>query len=287
MQVAVIGYSGYWGQKLTDAASNMGWHVEGYNTENIDTFRETDMDCAIIASPPAKHYQHAKMALKLGMDVFIEKPMTMCSKQAEELIRIADKNQAVLFVDSTFLYTEAFNWLRRKNVPLVSYQSQRLSPPMQQAQINAGWDMIWHDIAILDGLNVLPEIRGGVGAVDGAIATAALPLNHGGSAFIMSSRLWPSKIRDMVLHYHDNSAYTWNLAGLRDHNNQLILESIGAIDMALMQFENCCKDRTLSHMSDGRHGLRVIQHLEKLFPTGHSETFQEQKCLLSKKLQKN
>lgn len=286
MRVAVIGYNGYWGQKLTKIASDMGWTVEGYNSQNIDSFPDSDMDHAIIASPPALHYKHAKMALELGMDVFVEKPFTMCSSHAEELIRIANKNQAVIFVDSTFLYTEAFNWLRRKNEPISSFQSQRLSPPMPQAKINAGWDMIWHDLSILDGLNVLPDAPEGVGAVDGSIATAALPLKSGGSAFIMTSRLWPNKIRDMVLHY-SNSAYTWNLAGLRDHNNQVILESIGSLDMALMQFENCCKDRVLRHLSDGCHGLRIIKHLEKLFPSSHSAEFQELKCWRSKRLQRS
>ena len=265
MRVAIIGSSGYWGQKLDRVAQKLGWYIERYGRANISALSDTDADAAIIATPPDTHFGLAKRCLRLGMDLFIEKPMCLQSDQVYELMQLAQKHGAVIFVDSTFLYTESFHALRRLDTPIISYQSQRLMPPLPSSIINAGWDMIWHDLAILDGLDAL-IVGEGMGAVDSSMATAALPTADG-SAFIMASRCWPGKIREIVIHAV-SGVYSWNLAGVREinSNNYLAKESMETLESALTQFEICCKDRILAHMTDAKHALRVTKALEHLFP---------------------
>ena len=49
------------------------------------------IDAAYIASPTAKHYEQAKILLENGISVLCEKPFVTNSREAEELIRIAEE----------------------------------------------------------------------------------------------------------------------------------------------------------------------------------------------------
>jgi len=64
-----------------------------------------DVDGVVIATPPNTHYELAMTTLEANKDVFIEKPMTLCVKEAEDIIALAAKNNRVVMVGHTFLYT--------------------------------------------------------------------------------------------------------------------------------------------------------------------------------------
>jgi len=50
---------------------------------------EEDIDAVLIATPNALHFEQAKAALERGLHVLIEKPMTVLSEHAEELVELA------------------------------------------------------------------------------------------------------------------------------------------------------------------------------------------------------
>lgn len=50
------------------------------------------MDVLLILTPSGNHYEHAIMALKAGVNVVCEKPVTMTPEEAIELQKIADEN---------------------------------------------------------------------------------------------------------------------------------------------------------------------------------------------------
>lgn len=64
-----------------------------------------DVDAVVIGTPPTQHYPLAKMALLLGKDILVEKPMTMNEKEAEELIALAKKQKKILNVVHNFNFT--------------------------------------------------------------------------------------------------------------------------------------------------------------------------------------
>src|SRR5271157_2414622 len=105
----VIGY-GYWGPNIVRNLASL----EGTNavavSDNLTAAREraqkahhgirvtadalkvissTDIDAVAIITPVWTHFELAKAALQNGKHIFVEKPFTSTSAQAEELINLA------------------------------------------------------------------------------------------------------------------------------------------------------------------------------------------------------
>ncbi|RPI65873.1 MAG: gfo/Idh/MocA family oxidoreductase, partial [Ignavibacteriales bacterium] len=59
-------------------------------TDNYDDLLNSGVDAVAIATPVDTHYPAAKKALESGKHLWIEKPITTTSAQAEELIEMAE-----------------------------------------------------------------------------------------------------------------------------------------------------------------------------------------------------
>lgn len=272
MKVALIGYSGYWGEKLARVLPQLGHQiVQWIDSKNEKDLENTDADAAIIATPPSTHYQLALRAMKLGLDVLLEKPMAMKASHSFELCQFAQDNDIVLSVDSTFVHTAAFDYLHSRTPlrggggQLFSYQSLRLAPPMPQAQIEAGWDLVCHDVAILQALGVVGSRTPCVGIEDGPVANAVFCLPTGGSAFIQASRAWPKKVREITLQYSD-STYLWTLDGLQTLDGKVVVEEKEEpLKRLLIDFDERVQNRWITGKTDGLHGAEVVGCLERLY----------------------
>jgi predicted dehydrogenase len=117
----------------------------------------TKIDAIAIISPARTHYEFAKAALLNGKHIFVEKPFTSNTAQAEELINLARKRNLRIMVDHTFLFTGAV----RKILELVKegtlgklyyYDSTRVNLGNLQQDINVLWDLAPHDLSIIDRL---------------------------------------------------------------------------------------------------------------------------------------
>jgi len=71
-----------------------------------------DIDAIAVITPVWTHFDLAKEALLNGKHVFVEKPFTATSAQAEELIELAERNNLRIMVDHTFLFTGAVRKIR-------------------------------------------------------------------------------------------------------------------------------------------------------------------------------
>ena len=96
--------------------------------DSQDVINDPDIDLIVICTPNIYHYQLAKEALYAGKHVVIEKPVTTTSKEAGELIEIAEKVNRQLFVyhnrrwDGDFLAIE--NLVMDNSLgPIVYYES--------------------------------------------------------------------------------------------------------------------------------------------------------------------
>jgi Oxidoreductase family, NAD-binding Rossmann fold/Oxidoreductase family, C-terminal alpha/beta domain len=73
--------------------------------ENVKTFTNPqgflthpDMDAVIITTPDFCHLEPAKIALKAGKHVYIDKPLEVSSERCREIIRQAEQSDAIAFV---------------------------------------------------------------------------------------------------------------------------------------------------------------------------------------------
>jgi predicted dehydrogenase len=122
-----------------------------------ELLQATDIDAVAIVTPVWTHYELAKAALENGKHVFVEKPFTYTSAQAEELIEIAERKNLKIMVDHTFLFTGAVKRIRQfiddgTLGKLYYYDSTRVNLGLFQHDVNVIWDLAPHDLSIMDYL---------------------------------------------------------------------------------------------------------------------------------------
>jgi len=122
-----------------------------------DILASPEIDAVAIVTPPLLHFPMAKTALENGKHVFVEKPFTCSTGEAEQLIELADRKHLRIMVDHTFLFTGAVRKIRElidndTLGQLYYYDSTRVNLGMFQTDANVVWDLGPHDLSIMDYL---------------------------------------------------------------------------------------------------------------------------------------
>jgi len=195
IRVGVLGY-GYWGPNIVrnfhaqeqaevvlvcDKSLKAGERLRRvyptipFTTDENEILRSAKVDAVCVITPVATHYSLAKRALENGKHVFVEKPFTCSSGQAEELIELADRKNLKIMVDHTFLFTGAVRKIRQLVDEgaigrLFYYDSLRVNLGLFQHGVSVIWDLAPHDLSIMDHIiRVKPE---------GVVAAAEKHLNE-------------------------------------------------------------------------------------------------------------
>jgi len=173
IKVGVIG-CGYWGPNLlrnfveistsnvlavADVREERLSHIKNcYPQITItDDYRELftmGLDAVVVATPPATHFLLAQDCLRHGLHVLVEKPLTLNSQHAEELIKLAEAQELILMVGHTFEYNPAVQALKEiitsGELGQIYYvDSARVNLGLFQRDLNVLWDLAPHDISIL------------------------------------------------------------------------------------------------------------------------------------------
>jgi predicted dehydrogenase len=163
-----------------------------------EVIKDNDLALIAICTPVNTHFEIAKAALENGKHVLIEKPMTATSKQAEELIQLAQKNNKRIFVDHTFIYTGAVRKIREyiqngELGDLFYFDSVRVNLGMFQHDVNVLWDLAPHDVSIMNFL--LGE------KAESVVATGSVHLNNNLEDVAYLSIYYPN---NLIAHIHTN-----------------------------------------------------------------------------------
>jgi predicted dehydrogenase len=127
-------------------------------SETADSiWNRRDIDAVVVATPTATHYQLVKAALESGKHVLCEKPLAAQSRDAWDLVRLAQAANRVLMVGNVFLFNPGVEYtkgaLDRKVVGEVYYlNAVRTNLGPFRYDVNAAWDLASHDIYILNYL---------------------------------------------------------------------------------------------------------------------------------------
>ena len=177
IRFGVIGY-GYWGPNIArnlrgldstnvvaicdKSETALGRAAQAFPEARLtmDCFEllsSPDVDAIAVITPVWTHFELAKAALQNGKHVFVEKPFTSTSAQAEVLIDLAEQKKLQLMVDHTFLFTGAVKKIRQlidDNTlgKLYYYDSTRVNLGLFQHDVNVLWDLAPHDLSIVDHL---------------------------------------------------------------------------------------------------------------------------------------
>jgi predicted dehydrogenase len=317
LKLAVIGH-GYWGpnvlrnfygqpecqvvavcdsnpKALERAASRYpGLRASLDSAEVLDA---PDVDAVAIVTPVSTHHALARQALEQGKHVFVEKPFTATTAQAEDLIELAERKHLQIMVDHTFLFTGAVRKLKELIDGAVLgrlyyYDSTRVNLGLFQHDINVIWDLAPHDLAIMDYLiGREPEAvqaTGGAhlnGLEDLAHITVYFPDRI--TAHINVNWLSPVKVRTTLLG-GERKMVVWNdlepaekikvydkgvEVGTRQGVYELLIsyrsgdmwaprvDETEALQLEARYFLDCVASGTRP-FNDGRAGLRVVRMLE-------------------------
>ncbi len=317
VRLGVIGY-GYWGPNIVRNFSGhqdckvvavcdknpaalarvLGRHPGvRVTTEVDDIVAATDIDAVAIVTPVSYHYELAKKALENGKHVFVEKPFTATSAQAEDLIELAERQNLQIMVDHTFLFTGAVKKIKQlidegALGPLYYYDSTRVNLGLFQHDVNVLWDLAPHDLSIMDYfIGQEPDL---VVATGGAhvnklenIAYLTVYFPNNVLAHINVNWLSPVKVRTTLvggqkkmlvwndldpgekLRVYDKGADVRTEQGL---HQALVsyrtgdmwapkVEELEALQVETRYFLDCIKNG-MRPFNDGHAGLRVVRILE-------------------------
>jgi len=268
------------------------------STNADDILTASDIDVVAVITPVWTHFDLAKKALLNGKHVFVEKPFTSTSAQAEELVDLAAQRNLQLMVDHTFLFTGSVRKIRElmdkgELGKIYYYDSTRVNLGLFQHDVDVLWDLAPHDLSIIDYLVGKPseavvatgESHTSNGLVDVAYMTIYYPDNV--IAHINVNWLSPVKVR-MTLIGGEKKMIVWNdLVNdekLRVYDRGINVttqegvnalkvgyrsgdmwapkvEATEALKLELGYFVNCINKSEVP-INDGLAGLRVVRMLE-------------------------
>jgi predicted dehydrogenase len=268
----------------------------------VDLIKSKDVDAVAVITPVSTHYELALKALENGKHVFVEKPFTATTAQAEKLIDAAAKRNLKIMVDHTFLFTGAVKKMKDlidggELGKLYFYDSVRVNLGLVQHDVNVVWDLAPHDFSIMSYLiKEMPNALSAQGTshFGGGLADMAyVCLHFEKSNFIAHFHLnWlsPVKIRSTLIS-GDKKMLVWDdlssdekvkiydrgvaVNGKNGENGvHKLLVSYRSGDMHVPKLDNTealkaeveyfarCLDKNEEPFNNGQSGLQVVRLLE-------------------------
>jgi predicted dehydrogenase len=319
INIGVLGY-GYWGPNLArNFAETPGMAVAGIadldseklelvrrryprvktTTHFQDLLQDPDIDAIAVATPVSTHFELGMASLRAGKHLWLEKPMTETQLQARKLLDEAEHRHLTVFVDHTFIYTDAVRKIREliKSGELGSlyyYDSTRLNLGLFQSDVSVISDLAAHDFSILDyllsehpaavsasGINHFPSTPQNLAYLtlfydSGTIAHANVSwlapvkvrqiLIGGSKKMIIYNDLEPSekvKIYDKGVSFTEDPKQIYEMrVGYRTGDMWAPkLDTTEALRTGSQHFVDCVEHGKMPH-TDGQLGLRVVQLIE-------------------------
>jgi predicted dehydrogenase len=282
--------------KLTKLTKNSSIKV---TKDYKEILADDKVDAVVISTPSTTHYEIAKNCLLKGRHVLVEKPMTLSSKESEELIKIADSKKKVLMVGHTFMFNPAVQKLKEYikdgtlgDVYYISLVRTGLGPVRKD--VNAMWDLAPHDVSILNYL--LDTTPNRVSAIGGDyireniedVVFINLTFESKILANIHASWLNPHKVREVTVVGSKKMAVFDDVAATdkiklfdKGVQKEYAYASYGEFQLKLrsgdilipdikmseplknqcLHFIDCVKNNK-KPITDGRNGLEVVKVLE-------------------------
>ncbi len=322
LRMAAVG-CGYWGPNLIrnfnanpevdlvticDLDEKRRQHMAGLYphatvTDDFDTIVGDDsIDAVLVATPTSTHFPLGKAVLESGKHLFIEKPMAASAEECRQLKEIADAKGLQLMVGHIFLFVPAVRMIRQLMLDgelgdIYYVNITRVNLGIFQKDVNVVWDLVPHDVAMLNYLfDSAPTrvsatgqcfVQRDKGLEDVAFVTLEYP--SGQVAHLHVSWLDPNKIREATfvgskkMVVYDDVAMTDKIKiydkgvdvmphydGFGEfhlayrHGDILIpkIDQVEPLKVETGHFVDCIEGRA-KNLSNGALGLQVVEVLEK------------------------
>ena len=170
-KVGIVGF-GYWGKNQARVFHELN-SLSGIYEENLQNIKKNssynffdsldqllnESDGIVICTPAETHYEIALKALKNGVDVLVEKPIALNTKEVKKIIEIEKSNRAIVMVGHQLHFHPAVVKMKEiikdgKIGKIKWIYSNRLNLGKIRPYENVLWSFAPHDISlILDFVN--------------------------------------------------------------------------------------------------------------------------------------
>src|ERR1051326_2729340 len=197
---------------VVDADSARAGLVAGeVRTRAFPTYQELlkNVQAVSIVTPTSTHFELARMAIDAGIHVFVEKPITTTTEQAETLVNLSRSRNVTVQVGHIERFNPALLALEKYKINPMFVESHRLAQfNPRGTDVAVVLDLMIHDIDIILSLVRSPVERieaNGVAVVSNSIdiANARLQFANGCVANVTASRISQKKMRKMRLFQRD------------------------------------------------------------------------------------
>jgi predicted dehydrogenase len=161
------------------------------------------VDAVSIVVPTSHHHQVAGECLDMGVDVLLEKPMTVTVEEADDLIAKAKEKDLILQIGHLERFNPAFQAMEPFLTTPVFIESSRIATYNNRGvDVDVVLDLMIHDIDII--LNIIKSpikaihtVGAPVATTNTDIANARLIFENGATANVTVSRISRTNIRKM------------------------------------------------------------------------------------------
>lgn len=263
-------------------------------TQNFDDLIiNPEIKAIAIATPAVTHYELARKAILADKDVFIEKPMTISLKEAEDLVRLAEEKGKIIMVGHILQYHPAI--LKLKELisqgvigDIIYIYTHRVNVGKIRTDENVWWSLAPHDVSLILMLTNSEPYRTyyqGVSFINEGIddiALVSLEFERGIKGHIFVSWWHPNKEQKLVVigtegmlifddttkeklfYYPHKVEWKNGIPQAKKEEMQIIpIESREPLKEEMIHFVECVKERK-KPKTDGYEGLRVMKVLEKV-----------------------
>ena len=306
IRIAVIG-GGYWGRKVirevrgvSRSADAVKLHAivdnsptmlgqcreefgtnQDYRVDYNELLDDPELTAVHICTPNPTHYEVASRFLKHGKNVMVEKPLTLKSGEAYELVRLARDNGAVLCVGHIHRFNNGVRELKRVldsrvlgDPFYIRLRWTGLLPPQVQRDVIT--DLAPHPFDISNYLTgkwpvrIACRARGYRTPANEEVAFITSEYDDGLTSHVEVSWLDQEKHRDVAIVASQGTAFldcsdqhieiVWP-----DRTEKIAVTPSNTIGTEVLHFIDCIinrEDTRFANQSDGLLGARVVRTLE-------------------------
>lgn len=179
-------------------------------SDTARVFADANVEAVAIATPVGTHAPLAAAALRAGKHVLVEKPLATSEREAEELVRLAERCGRTLMVDHTFIHSNPIRKIKELIAggelgEIYYIDSVRINLGLFQNDVNVLWDLAPHDLSIVDYLlGRLPRSLSAIGSCHARgdledVAYLNLDFGAGLLASFHVNWLSPVKVRHLIV----------------------------------------------------------------------------------------
>jgi predicted dehydrogenase len=238
------------------------------------------VDAASVVVPTDRHRAVAGELLERGVHLLVEKPIAATTREAEELVRLAETHRRILQVGHIERFNPVLAYLERVAGSPRFIEAHRLAPyppareglPPRGTEVSVVLDLMIHDLEVV--LHLVPSplrefhaVGVSVLSPSADIANARLIFENGCVANITASRISPERMRKLRVFLPD--AYVsldyQNQAGMVHRKTatgivpeEVPIEKGEPLALELASFCRCVADHGRPAVT-GEHAARALQ----------------------------